>query len=177
MIVLETPRTILRHLSTDDVNALAPLYADPETMKYFPRVRTHDETLANIKYLINLQETYGYSLWALVLKSNGQMIGRCGLLPWELDGKTEVELAYMVSRSFWGQGLATEVSLAVTAMAFSEMKIDRLIALIRPGNDMSQRVATKVGMDFERMIDLDEAQCQLFSIERGSFTMPPTSCL
>jgi len=27
------------------------------------------------------------------------------LLPWTLDGKNEEEVAYLISKAFWGQGL------------------------------------------------------------------------
>ncbi len=31
-------------------------------------------------------------------------------LTWEIDGRSEVEVAYMINKVFWGQGLATEAA-------------------------------------------------------------------
>lgn len=166
MIVLETPRLIVRHLQMDDVEALATIYADAETMRYLAGIRTTDETRSNIEYLIGLQREHGYSLWATVLKDGNRLVGRCGLLPWEIDGKQEIELAYMVARPFWRQGLATEAAIAIVDFAVHQLEAKRLVSLIRHGNTGSERVATKVGMHFERAIVLKEKPCLLYAMER-----------
>lgn len=44
MIVIETPRLILRRLTLDDVDELAKIYADPIVMKYYPSTETRQQT-------------------------------------------------------------------------------------------------------------------------------------
>jgi len=39
-------------------------------------------------------------LWATIHKETGDFIGRCGLLPWGLDGQNEVEVAFALSKSY-----------------------------------------------------------------------------
>lgn len=147
-VVLETDRLVLRHLTTGDLDALAVLYADPDVRRYFPDgTRTYDETREELEWIIDVYYgRYGYGLWATILKESGAFIGRCGLLPWEINGQTEVEVAYLLDKELWGRGLATEAAQAIADHAFASMPVHRLICLVDPGNDASRRVAEKIGM-------------------------------
>jgi RimJ/RimL family protein N-acetyltransferase len=92
-------------------------------------------------------------LWATIHKETGKFIGRCGLLPWEIDGKLEVEIAYLLDKSFWGQGLATEAAKGILRYGFETLKLSRLICLIDPENIASQNVAKRIGMTLERRVE------------------------
>ena len=147
-IVLETERLVLRHLTADDLDDLAALYRDPEVRRYFPEgTQTREETRAELNWIIDVYYArYGYGLWATILKETGAFIGRCGLLPWEIEGRTEVEVAYLLGRDYWGRGLATEVARAIVDHAFATLPVDRLICMTDPGNEASRNVAVKLGM-------------------------------
>ncbi|MCW2699415.1 MAG: GCN5-related N-acetyltransferase [Blastococcus sp.] len=147
-IVVETERLILRRLTLDDLDALAALYRDPEVRRYFPDgVRTREQTRAELEWVIDVYYgQYGYGLWAAVLKETGAFIGRCGLLPWEIAGRTEVEVAYLLDPAYWGRGLATEAARAIVQHAFGTLPVDRLICLLDPENRASRGVAVKLGM-------------------------------
>jgi len=92
-------------------------------------------------------------LWATIHKESGLFIGRCGLLPWEIDGKLEVEVAYLLDKNFWHQGLATEAAKSILEYAFSNLNLTRIICLMEPDNTASQKVAERVGMKLERKVD------------------------
>jgi RimJ/RimL family protein N-acetyltransferase len=93
-----------------------------------------------------------YDLWPVEEKPSKQVVGDCGLLAKEVDGKQEIELIYIFKASAWGKGYATEIGRAITKYAFEEMKIGRVIALIEPENKASERVALKIGMKFEKEV-------------------------
>ena len=105
-----------------DLDALAALYSDPEIRRYFPDgVRTYEQTREELQWIIDVYYgEYGYGLWATILKDTGDFIGRCGLLPWEIDGRTEVEVAYLLDKSYWRRGLATEAAAAIVDYAFAD---------------------------------------------------------
>jgi ribosomal-protein-alanine N-acetyltransferase len=147
-IVLETERLVLRHLRWTDLDALAALYADPDVRRYFPDgIRTFEQTRDELTWIIDVcYARYGYGLWATILKETGAFIGRCGLLPWAIDGRTEVEVAYLLDKDHWGRGLATEAARAIIEHAFSTLPVDRLICMTDPENSASRNVAVKVGM-------------------------------
>jgi [ribosomal protein S5]-alanine N-acetyltransferase len=111
-----------------------------------------------------------FSLWATIHKSDDRLIGRCGLLAWDLEGRKETEVGYMIAREFWGRGLATEAARAIRDYGFERLGFERLISLIRPENERSQRVAIKNGMRHERDVMVGEIHARLFSIVKGSGT-------
>lgn len=93
-------------------------------------------------------------LWATIHKETGKFIGRCGLLPWEVDGVHEVEVAYTIAEEYWGQGLASEAAQAILKYGFETLNLSRLICLIEPENIGSQKVAEKMGMRLEKKTEL-----------------------
>ncbi len=171
-VVIETKRLILRLLTMDDLDALAELYADPEVRRYFPEgVLDYEQTREELDWFINeYYAKYGYGLWATIHKPTGRFIGRCGLLPWTIAGRFEVEVAYMLAKEFWGQGLATEAALACRDYGFNQLGRTRLICLVDPDNDASANVARKMGMTLEFEGDIENYPTKLFSMERPPVT-------
>ncbi len=144
--ILETSRLTLREFVLDDVDALARVICDRETMRFYPapldRAGAEEWIARNRRrYAEN-----GHGLWAMVLKSTGEMIGDCGLTVQNVDGIDEIEIGYHVRRDHWGQGLAAEAAWACRDFGFAHLPASRLISLIRPENLPSRRVAEKNGM-------------------------------
>lgn len=166
--ILETERLILRPLTLDDLDALFALYRDPEIRKYFPEgTLTYAETKEELEWIIDVYYgQYGFGLWATIYKATGAFIGRCGLLPWTIEGRQEVEVAYLLDKAYWGQGLATEVAEAIVTYGFEHLRLSRIICLPEPENQASCRVAEKIGMTLERELELDGVMARLYSMAR-----------
>ena len=139
----------------DDLDDLFVLYRDPEIRKYFPEgVLTLQETEEELEWHMNGHPKYPeLGLWATIHKETGRFIGRCGLLPWEIDDELEIEIAYLLEKSFWHQGLATEAAHGILKYGFEKLNLSRLICLIDPGNIASQKVAERIGLTLERKVD------------------------
>jgi len=152
MIILETDRLLLRHFEPGDLDALFALYRDPEVRRYFPEgTLTFEETREEMDWYRNGHPEHPeLGLWATTLKESGQFIGRCGLLPWTIDGQDEIEIAYLIDKTFWGQGLGAEAARGIRDYAFEKLGLPRLICLIDEHNRASIRVAEKTGMAFEK---------------------------
>lgn len=163
--VLETERLLLRRLTLDDLDALYALYRDPEVRRYFPDgTQTYQETKEELEWIIDVYYgKYGYGLWATIHKPTGAFIGRCGLLPWTIEGQFEIEVAYLIAKEYWGQGLGTEAAQAILRYGFDQVGAPRLICLIEEQNRASQVVATKIGMRFEREIEDKYGRAMLYS--------------
>src|SRR6187402_644546 len=129
MIILETKRLTLRHLEHSDLHALYRLYSDPQIRAHFPEgVLTLDETREELEWFLHRNYTPPeLGLWATVERNTGAFLGRCGLLPWTIDGRPEVELAYLIDKSRWGEGLATEAAHAIIQHARTQLGLTRLI--------------------------------------------------
>ena len=170
MIVLETERTILRRLVPSDLDDLARLYADEEVRRYFPEgTLTREETWEELEWFLDGHpERPELGLWAVIHKPDGKFIGRCGLLPWTIEGQPEVEVAYMIGRRYWRRGFASEGARALVRHGFETLGLDRLISLIDPLNEASKRTALSAGLTFERAIVFDDMPFEVFAIGRSA---------
>ena len=143
---LETARLRLRLFTHDDLQIMFRLNTDPDVIKYADtpakdmeevRQRLEQGPLSDYK-------KYGYGRFAVELKESGDVIGFCGIkyLP-EID-LPEVGFRYL--KEYWGKGIGTEAANVCVDFARDDLKIEKLIALIIPGNIASIRVAEKLGM-------------------------------
>jgi ribosomal-protein-alanine N-acetyltransferase len=167
-IILETDRLILRRQVIEDLDALWGLYCDPEFTKHIPDApKTYEEARQELEWHMNGHPRRPeLGLWATIHKESGRFIGRCGLLPWTIDGQAEVEVAYAIAREYWGRGLGTEAARAIAAYAFNELKLTRLICMIEPENQASIGVARQIGMTFEKEMQDELGEYHIYSIEK-----------
>ena len=170
MNILETGRLTLRRLALDDLDSLYALYTDPEIVRFIPDAsRTYEETRKELEWHMHgWPERPELGLWATIHKETGAFIGRCGLLPWTIDGQAEVEVAYLISRAYQGQGLATEAAEAILDYGFEALGLSRLVCLIDAENLASIRVAEKIGMAFEKEGRDEIGPFQLYTRNRYS---------
>ena len=156
--------------------ALARMYADPETMRFIGPGGTVDlaGTRASIERTITRNAEQGFGLWAVVLKASGALVGRCGLILWDdIDGRQELEVAYLISRDHWGQGLATEAATAIRDHALTHLGRTRLISMMYPANVASAAVARTMGMSYEKDVQLFGHTVLLYSLEGSAgFVLP-----
>jgi ribosomal-protein-alanine N-acetyltransferase len=166
MVILETKRLTLRHLEMSDLDSLYRLYCDPQIRAHFPGgTLTFAETKEELEWFLSGHPNKPeLGLWATIERRTGSFLGRCGLLPWTIDGQPEVELAYLIDRSRWGEGLATEAAHGIIKHSRDELGLKRLICLIMPGNAASAAVAVKVGMAFEREYTEQFGLCHIYSL-------------
>ena len=146
MQILETDRLVLRHLERGDLDDLYALYADPEIRRYFPDgTLTREETLEELEWFTDGHPEHPQlGLWATIHKPSGRFIGRCGLLPWTIEGRPEVEVAYLLAQAYWGQGLATE---AATGDRPPRLRAPGLLAPDLPDRSGQPRVDPGGGAD------------------------------
>ena len=151
-IILEAERLILRHLVKEDLEDLWALYCNPRITQHIPDApRSREEAREELEWHMHGHPRHPeLGLWATIHKKTGLFIGRCGLLPWNIDGLDEVEVAYTIAEEFWGQGLGTEAALAIREYGLNLLDLSRLICLIDAENTASRRVAEKIGMSFEK---------------------------
>ena len=179
MVSLETERLLLRAPVPDDAEALAPMYADAEVMRYVGdgRPLSRAQTQRSVQRMIQRWQVDGFGLFTTVRKDDEAVIGRVGLLVWNSEtwepttraeganGPTEVEVGYTLGRDYWGKGYATEAAAAVRDYALGGLAAERLIALIIHGNAASENVARKLGLEYERDVKLGRRDAQLFALE------------
>lgn len=151
-VILETERLLLREFQPEDADALLKVLGDPVTMQYYPAPFPRCEVEHWIRRNRARYHDSGFGLWAMLLKAKGELIGDCGFFVRSVEGEFEYELGWHVRRDCWNKGYATEAARHCIEYAFSRVGPERMIALIRPENLSSCRVAEKNGMRCERVI-------------------------
>ena len=151
-----------------DLDDLFALYRDPEVTKYIPDApRTYQEAREELEWFQDGHpKRPELGLWATIHKETGRFIGRCGLLPWTIDGQAEVEVAFALTKSSWGQGLGTEAAQGILDYGFDQLGLSRLICLIDQDNQASIKVAQNIGMGFEREAQDEMGPFLIYSINR-----------
>jgi len=170
--ILATERLTLRTVEPGDAAFYLELVNDPAFIEHIGDrgIRTlEDAEEALVLGPIAMQELRGHSLYVVALKESdgpdGHVpIGMCGLIKREsLDG---VDIGYAFLPRYRGQGYACEAGRAVLAYAPS-LGIRRVLAITSPNNIASNYLLRKMGMRFERFVQLvpSEAGTNLYSIE------------
>jgi [ribosomal protein S5]-alanine N-acetyltransferase len=140
---LQTPRLNLRPFSDDDLDGLADLMANADFMRFSLGVFSREQTAGFLEKVRGRDREGLPSQFALVFGPDQKLIGYCGFFLQTVDDMEELEIAYRLDPSYWGQGLATEAARAVRDHAFDDLQLSRVISLIHPDNIASRRVAEK----------------------------------
>lgn len=170
MKILETERLLMRRLVVSDLDDLYALYRDPEIRRYFPEgTLTLEETREELEWFLNGHPDHAeLGLWATIHKPTGTFIGRCGLLPWTIDGVDDVEVAYLIAKPWQRQGLGAEAAPALVRYGFETLDLKRLIALSDPEYEASMRTAEEAGLRFEKEVELEEVRSAVYAVARAS---------
>jgi len=168
MIVLETARLTLRHLSIGDAEFILRLLNEPSFLRYIgdKGVRNLDDAR---QYILNgpvaSYERNGFGLYLVELKDDGTPIGISGLV--KRDTLPEPDIGFAFLPAYWSQGYAVESAAAVMTYAREVLGLTRIAAITSPDNNASEKLLGKIGLRFERMIKLsdDGDEAKLFASE------------
>lgn len=134
-------------MQPDDVDPLLAIFGDPKVMAAFGAAPfDRDQMMRWVQRNLDHQTMHGYGLFSVILKTNGLLIGDCGLELMNVAGNPAAGLGYDFRRDHWNEGYATEAAMAVRDYALQQLRLPRLISLIRVDNRPSRRVAEKIGM-------------------------------
>jgi RimJ/RimL family protein N-acetyltransferase len=94
----------------------------------------------------------GFGLYLVQLKTNNTPIGICGLL--KRESLADVDIGFAFVPEVWNQGYAFESADAVMIYAKDVLKLTRIVAITDKDNEASGKLLEKLGLMFDRMIDL-----------------------
>lgn len=160
-LIFETERLRFDPLSMDDLDLAVAQWGDPEVVKYVAdRTYSEAELIEELPLYIRRAGGGCIGIWRLTEKATGEKIGTALLLPmpielddtdWDLvEGDdipdAEIEVGYILKRSAWGKGYATEACKRMLRFAFEDTPLDVVVACTATDNTASQHVLTKCGM-------------------------------
>lgn len=165
--ILETERTYLRHLTTDDAENFYNLNLNHEVLKF-----TGDEPFKNIEdaenFLSNYDQhkKYGVGRLAVIEKITDKFIGWCGLKYSPEDD--EYDIGFRFFQDYWNKGFATETALKCVQYRFSDLNIENIVGRAMKENTASIKVLEKIGMKFKKTFDFDGKEGVIYELIRNS---------
>lgn len=168
---IESKRLRFRKLSLEDIPVWSQFFINNGSLSYLGLdLNLSPETNAEswISRQLERYETQGWGHLAAELKSTGDFIGMGGILPQEINGKPEFEIAYSLLPAFWGKGYGTEIAEQMKCYGFVHLDVPRLVSVIDIRNQRSIKVAMKNGMEplfRTKYFDLD---VDVYGINRDS---------
>ena len=166
-VTLETERLRLRAFRKADYAPYAEICADPEVMRYLGTGTTLNpiETWRAMAAALGHWQLLGYGMFALEVKASGELAGRVGFL--DPPGWPGFELGWMLGRAHWGKGYAIEAARVCLDYAFGPLGRERVISLIRPGNERLVRVAERLGERLAGEVELLGSKALVYEIRRN----------
>jgi [ribosomal protein S5]-alanine N-acetyltransferase len=166
--VLSSPRLKLRHLSIQDAAFILELLNEKPYLENIGDRGVRNLADAGAHILDGPLASYrkfGFGLYAVERKEPTEPIGICGLLKREY--LNDVDLGFAFLQKFWGQGYALESAEAVMHYARVTLGLQRILATTKPHNRASEKLLTKLGFRFEKMIQTPQSdtESKLFSSE------------
>ena len=145
-MTIETERLLLREYTPDDFDALYEILSDPETMQHYPAPFSREKTRNWIAWNLENYQKYGFGLWAVVLRENGEFIGDCGLSLQNIDVQMLPEIGYHIHKKYWRRGYGKEAARAARDWAFRNTDYDVLYSYMKHTNVGSYSTAIANGM-------------------------------
>lgn len=170
MKAIETERLRLREISAErDAAFVLEALNEPAFVRNVGDrgVRTAADAAEYIRVRITPgYQQLGFGMWLVELRDSGEAVGMCGLL--KRDALQDVDIGFTFLERFWGKGYAYEAAAAVTKFGWHLAKLPRIIAITAPHNASSRRLLEKLGLRFERTMQLtpDAPEVMLFKAER-----------
>jgi [ribosomal protein S5]-alanine N-acetyltransferase len=164
----ETARLKFRLLTVDDFDACIELFKDIEACRFLgiDKIETPKER-CELWFEMTF-ERYQADLGGqniLIEKSTNKIIGQCGLLIRDIEGKQEFEIAYSILLEFRKKGFATESTEKCKNYAFANKFAESLISIIHTENVNSENVAIKNGMKKDKTTEFKGMPVNIYRID------------
>lgn len=153
---LETDRLILRDWRDEDLDPLHSLNSDPVVMATIGPLQDREAARAGLGRLMARAISDGHTFWALERKSDGRMIGFCGVakgtVPHIAD---EIEIGWRLASDCWGQSYAREAAEASLVWMAANRPGEPVCAITSVGNIRSRGLMERLGMRHDPAMDFN----------------------
>ncbi|MDJ1468535.1 GNAT family N-acetyltransferase [Cytophagaceae bacterium DM2B3-1] len=155
MIIIETPRLILRQLELEDDSFVLELVNTPSWLKFIGDRGVH--TLEDARNYIRTgpmdsYSRFGFGLLLISLKGENVPIGMCGLL--NRDVLDDPDIGFALLPVYEGKGYAFEAASAVLQYTRNELEIKRIVAIVMRENQRSFSLLQRLGFSYEKDVIL-----------------------
>lgn len=142
----ESERLGLVVMNEQHIEGAMQFWGDPEVMAASGGATDRETLPLVINAYRKCFETTGLTVFGVIERHSGQLVGACGFNPGEDEEK--IELIYHFAAAFWGKGYATEAGALALSLARQKAGIATVYASADPANESSKRVLEKLGFHF-----------------------------
>ena len=164
MLILETPRIIIREFLPEEQETYLNHFTDERVALYLPKRSREERIVIFQTALQRYEETKAIGTWGMFDKMTTDFIGSCLLR--EFDGPEILEIGYSMEQKYWGRGLGIEMAAAMLDYGFTNNKISSIAGVTVLDNTASQKVLEKAGMKKQANIIRNGEELALFWINR-----------
>jgi RimJ/RimL family protein N-acetyltransferase len=154
---IETDRLVLREWREEDAIQLLPIGQDERVRQFLgPKMDAVGTRLLIEGQMLN-QSLFGHCFWAMERRSDGELIGDCGLNPAPAGTPVEgcIEIGWQLVHRAWGQGYAREAAEATLNWAWCNLLRDEIVSFTVPMNQRSRGLMERLGMIRRPDLDFD----------------------
>ena len=154
---IETERLVLREWREDDAEALYPFGQDARTMAFLGPLASREKTQQLVAGQMLNQSLFGYCFWPIERRSDGALLGMCGLqsAPAKTPLEECIEIGWRLASTHWGQGYALEAAQAALEWGWANLDHDTIWSMTVPANAASWGLMIRLGMKREPARDFD----------------------
>lgn len=150
---LETERFILREIQVSDAEAVFACFNDDEVTRFYDQ-STFTAVEQAEKLILHMRQGFRDHRsirWGIVRKEDDWLLGTCGYNGWNRHSR-KAGIGYELAQLYWRQKVMTEVLTAVLDFGYQRMNLNRIEALVMPGNIASERLLSKLGFICEGLL-------------------------
>ena len=167
-----TDRLRLEPIGLRHADELLSLYRDPAVATWYG-VWNREQITAEVLRIAGGWRTDRVHKWMAYHRISGTLIGRGGLSRKLVDGRTRLEVGWVLHQRYWGQGYATEIGQAGLTMAFEELGADEVVSFTEPHNHRSRAVMDRLGFHFSKEILIDGQPFVLYLLRHSDQRVRP----
>ncbi len=157
-IIAQTARLLLRTEAAGDQRIWREQINLPIVMAHLGGVWTDEQIAQHFRRMADDRTRHGFSFMLLERRSDGMLIGHCGLTLIESAEapaplRDQMQIGWLLRPDCQGQGYALEAARRVVSLAFERFGASTLFGQTSQGNAPSLRLMDRLGMT--RRADLD----------------------
>ena len=160
---LATERLLLTPFAESDLDIAIEILTDPDVMKYVDGVFTEERVVEEMPMVLRRAGGGCIGIWCVTERATETKIGTAVILPLPIEERDtnwdlvqgpdipegEMEIGYLLKKSAWGKGYATEITKRLVTFAFEDTPLEEVVAVTDLDNMNSRKVLTKAGLIYE----------------------------
>ncbi|MEQ8392452.1 MAG: GNAT family N-acetyltransferase [Thalassospira sp.] len=170
MIIVQTPRAIVRHATHDDAAFILKLVNEPGWHRFIGDRNVHDLDAARAyideRFLASYAK-YGFGSFVVCEKSSNTPIGLIGFV--QRDSLDAPDIGFAITDAYQSKGYAFEICTALIDYGWNDLGFDKIYGYCLPDNVPSLRLLEKLGLTYLRDQDVNhdaDEKCRVYGATR-----------